>query len=82
MNAVSFISGYAGVAVMGTLLTQMAGKRKRPLLEGFLAWLFIPLGMIACVAAVFSDGVKGIKIQTLNFCETLLNLTLTEKKQG
>lgn len=59
--------------VMAALLTQLIGHAGRPFHEGLLAWLFLPIGLIACLSALSSEGVSGMKNYLHEFFETLLN---------
>lgn len=64
---------YLASCVTGAVLTQLVGNAGRPFHEGMLAWLFLPLGIIACLSAMVSEGIKGVKTYLREFYGTLLN---------
>jgi hypothetical protein len=82
MNVLNWFSVYVCCAVVCATITQVAGKGHRPLLEGFLAWLFLPLGVFACISSVLSDGPGGVKMYMREFYLTLLNSSIKEKQRG
>jgi hypothetical protein len=73
MTTAMFFIVYPAVFIAGAILTQLAGNAHRPFHEGILAWLFLPVGMLACISAWLSEGLRGLKETSIEFSETLLN---------
>lgn len=82
MTTAMFFLIYPAVFITGAILTQFGGNAHRPFHEGVLAWLFLPLGIIACISGLASEGMKGLKHDLHEFGETLLNYRFktSEKK--
>lgn len=73
MSISTFFILYPAVFFAGAILTQLAGNAHRPFHEGVLAWLFLPVGILACLSSIATEGIKGFKLYLHEFIETLLN---------
>jgi hypothetical protein len=73
MTIAMFFVVYPVIFIAGAILTQLLGKAHRPFHEGLLAWLFFPIGLLACLNALTMEGVQGLKLYWHEFLETLLN---------
>ena len=73
METSTFFMLYPAVFIAGALITQVIGNADRPMHEGFLAWIFLPIGIIACLSALSSEGMQGLKTYWREFLQTLFN---------
>lgn len=80
METATFFLLYPAVFIAGAILTQLIGNADRPMHEGFLAWIFLPIGLLACLSALGTEGLHGVKAAAHDFFETLLNFKLTSPK--
>ena len=80
MTTALFLMLYPAFFMAGAILTQLMGNSNRPFHEDILAWLFFPIGLLACLSSLATEGVTGLKFYLHEFGETLLNYhTKTDK---